>query len=110
MIHFGVCDEARQSDIVFIGTVESVAPPFLDPFSRSTLPATEVNRLLADSTPAAFTKLKDVYLKMFTGMPESSRAVIERAATKTELQRAIEDVGSEGRVAHLRVATSFKQA
>jgi hypothetical protein len=34
MIQFGVSDEARQSDAVFIGTVESVTPAFLDSYAR----------------------------------------------------------------------------
>ncbi len=42
VIHLGVCDEARQSDAVFIGTVESVAPPFLNPFARPSMPTGEI--------------------------------------------------------------------
>src|SRR6185436_5956184 len=109
MIHFGVCDEARQSDTVFIGTVESVAPPFLNPFCRTSLPATEAIRLQSDSSPEAFSKLKQLYLNAFTGMPDHSRAGIERASTPRELQSAVEEIESEGRVARFRVGTSFKQ-
>ncbi len=113
MLHFGVCDEVGQSDTVFIGTAESVAPPFLDPFARAQLmasmPASEIARLQADSSPAALEKLKSVYLRMFAGVPDYSRARIAEAATQPELQAAFEDVQSEGRVARFRVQTFYKR-
>ncbi len=112
MIQFGVCNETRQSDAVFIGTVESVAPPFLDPFARAkamaSLPATETARLQADSSPEAFAKLKEIYLKMFTGLPDYAKAQIVEAKTQKALQVAFEAVQSEGRVARFRVRTRYK--
>src|SRR5665213_1626490 len=85
MIQFGVCDEARQSDAVFIGTVESVAPAFLDPYARAkamaALPAEETVRLQSDSSPEALARLKKIYLDMFTGLPDFSRAQIAEATT-----------------------------
>jgi hypothetical protein len=113
MVQFGVCDEARQSDAVFIGTVESVAPPFLDPFARSkamaSLPAAEIARLQADSSPDAFAKLKDIYLNLFAGLPDYARAQIVDAKTQRALQSAFEAVESEGRVAKFLVRTQFKR-
>jgi hypothetical protein len=113
MIQYGVCDEARQSDAVFIGTVESVAPPFLDPFARSgamaSMPAAETARLQADSSPEAFAKLKKIYLDMFTGLPEYARAQIVEARTQRALQTAFEAVQSEGRVARFHVRTLYKR-
>src|ERR1700733_8190636 len=83
MVQFGVCNETRQSDAVFIGTVESVAPPFLDPFARSkamaSMPAAETARLQADASPEAFAHLKDIYLKMFTGLPDYAKSQIVAA-------------------------------
>src|ERR1700733_8209332 len=112
MIQFGVCNETRQSDAVFIGTVESVAPPFLDPFARSkamaSMPAAETARLQADSSPEAFARLKDIYLNMFTGLPDYAKAQIVAAKTQRALQTAFEAVQSEGRVARFRVRTQFK--
>src|SRR5579871_2295219 len=90
MIRFGVCDETRQSDAVFIGTVESVSPPFLDPFARSkataSLPAAETARLQADASPEALEKLKKIYIDMFAGLPDNVRARITEATTLHELQ------------------------
>ena len=113
MIQFGVCDETRQSDAVFIGTVESVAPPFLDPFARSkamaSLPAAETARLQTDTSPEAVQKLKKIYLDMFTGLPDDVRSRIQDATTQRELQSAFEAVQSEGRVARFRVKTLYKR-
>jgi hypothetical protein len=113
VIQFGVCDETRQSDAVFIGTVESVAPPFLDPFARAaglaSLPAAETARLQADASPSGFAKLKKIYLDMFTGMPDDVLARIESAQTPQDLQEEFEAVQSQGRVARFRVNTLYKQ-
>jgi hypothetical protein len=113
MVRFGVCNETRQSDAVFIGTVESVAPPFLDPFARAkamaSIPTAEAARLQADSSPEALALLKDVYLKMFTGLPDYAKAQIAEAKTQRALQTAFEAVESEGRVARFRVRTQFKR-
>ena len=114
VIQFGVCDEARQSDAVFIGTVESVAPRFLDPFARAkamaSMPsAAETARLQMDPSPTAFEKLKKIYLDMFTGLPDLSRKQLVEAATPEELQTAFEALQSEGRVAHFNVRALYKR-
>jgi len=112
VIQFGVCDEARQSDAVFIGTVESVAPPFLDPFARAKAKAStsvgDIARLQVDPSPEAFEKLKKIYLDMFAGLPDSSRRPLVEAATPGELQTAFEAAESEGRVAHFSVRALYK--
>jgi len=112
MIQFGVCDEARQSDAVFIGTVESVAPAFLDPYARAkavaSLPAEEAARLQTDSSPEALARLKKIYLDMFTGLPDFARTQIAQATNSKELQSAFESAESEGRVARFRVQTNYK--
>lgn len=112
MIRFGVCDEVHQSDTVFIGTVESVAPPFLDPFARAkttaSLPAAEAARLQSDSSPEALEKLKDIYLRMFAGIPDATRSRIVQANTQRDLQSAFEELQSEGRFARFRVRTMYK--
>jgi hypothetical protein len=112
MIQFGVCDETRQSDAVFIGTVESVDPPFLDPYARAnamaSLPAGETARLQSDSSPEAFARLKKIYLDMFAGLPDFARAQISQANTRQDLQNAFESAQSEGRVARFRVKTRYK--
>jgi hypothetical protein len=112
MIQFGVCDEARQSDAVFIGTVESVAPAFLDPYARAkamaSLPVEETARLQSDPSPEALTRLKKIYLDLFTGLPDFARAQIAQATTSKDLQNAFESAQAEGRVARFHVGTNYK--
>lgn len=114
VIQYGACDEARQSNAVFIGTVESIAPPFLDPYARAkamaSLPAAETARLQGDSAPEALEKLKKIYLEMFTGVPDYARSRITDAHTQSDLEKAFEVVQSEGRVARFRVKTMFRRA
>jgi hypothetical protein len=113
VIRFGVCDEVQQSDAVFIGTVESVAPPFMDPYARAkgmvSIPAAEAARLQGDSSPEGLEKLRALYLRMFSGIPETVRSQIVNAQTQHELQTAFEAVQSEGRVARFRVRTLYKR-
>ena len=112
VIQLGVCDEVHQSDAVFVGTVESVAPPFLDPYTRpkvmASLPAGETARLQSDASPEAIEKLKKIYLEMFSGIPDQVRQQIVRASTQHDLQTAFESVQSEGRLARFRVRTLYK--
>ena len=108
--HFGVCDEAKNSDVVFIGTAETVAPRFLDPYARNgaPAPAAEIAALQHDPSPEALEKLKNIYLKMFAGLPARDLSIISISGNQAQLQNAFEDLQSEGRVAHFRVRTMFK--
>ncbi len=110
VLHFGVCDEAKNSDVVFIGTVETVAPRFLDPYARNgaPAPAAEITALQHDPSPEALAKLKTIYLKMFAGFPDRDLSVISISGNQAQLQNAVEDLQSEGRVAHFRVWAVFK--
>jgi hypothetical protein len=112
MIRFGVCDEARQSQAVFIGTVESVAPPLLDPYARGKISASlatpEMIRLQADSSPEALAKLKQIYLDALTGLPDRPRQRISEAHNRVELENAFEEAQAQGRMAHLSVKTLFR--
>src|SRR6185503_13764732 len=112
IIRFGVCDEARQSEAVFIGTVESVAPPLLDPYARAKVSATlatpDAIRLQADSSPEALAKLKQIYLNALTGLPDRPRQRISEARNQVELENAFEEAQAQGRMAHFSVKTLFR--
>jgi hypothetical protein len=110
VLHYGVCDETKNSDVVFIGAAETVAPRFLDPYARNgdPAPAAEITTLQHDPSPEALAKLKGIYLKMFAGLPDRLLSVISISENQAQLQSAVEDVQSEGRVAHFRVREMFK--
>ncbi|HVY94068.1 MAG TPA: carboxypeptidase-like regulatory domain-containing protein [Bryobacteraceae bacterium] len=112
MIHFGVCDEVRQSQAVFIGTVESVSPPLLDPWARAGAMASvsnaEIAQFQGDASPEALANLKKIYLNLLTGLPDRERQRISNAQTQAELQKAFEAAQSEGRMAHFQVKTLYR--
>lgn len=112
MIHFGVCDEARQSQAVFIGTVESVSPPLLDPWARAnamtSVSGREIAQLQGNATPEALANLKKIYLNLLAGLPDRERQRISDAQTQAELEKAFEAAQSEGRMAHFQVKTLYR--
>src|SRR5450432_86708 len=92
-ITFSACAETAQSEVVVIGTVESVEPGFLDhwnPAQRSSLAALneETIRLRADQSPAGVNRLKGTYLKVFPDLPEDYRRQLEAATTTGDLVSA----------------------
>jgi hypothetical protein len=112
MLRFGVCAETTQSEAVFVGTVESVAPPLLDPYARAKAMASVSNqetvRLQGDPSPEAIAKLRKIYLDLLTGIPDSARHQIAEAKTHGDLQKAFEEAQAQGRVAHFRIKTLYR--
>jgi hypothetical protein len=112
IIRFGVCDEARQSQAVFVGTVESVSPPLLDPYTRAAAMASvsseETIRLQGNPSPEALARLKQIYLGLLTGIPDRSRQQISDAGTQGDLEKAFEEAQAQGRVAHIQVKTLYR--
>ncbi|HXA52977.1 MAG TPA: carboxypeptidase-like regulatory domain-containing protein [Candidatus Acidoferrum sp.] len=86
----GACREAATSNVIFIGTVESIAPTFLDTWNESQKSSLELlNREYqsagADHSPAAFARLRDAYLKVFPDLPPEHKRRLERAASPEQL-------------------------
>ena len=109
---YPVCREVAASDLVFIGTVESVEPGFLDPWhwrdASSEIPVAEIDRLRAEDSPAAATRLKAIYLRMLGDMPESVRHELEIATTHKQVEAAFSSIASQGRRARFRVQKLFR--
>ncbi len=108
LVHFGLCDEVKHADAVFIGTVESIAPKYLNPWARADFPAAEIARLQSESTPESLAKLKKLYRQLFEGLPEYSIARIDAAQTAHDLEAVYESLQSAGRYARFRVRTLYK--
>ncbi|HXB73165.1 MAG TPA: carboxypeptidase regulatory-like domain-containing protein [Candidatus Acidoferrales bacterium] len=110
---FSACAEAAQTEVVFIGTVESVEPSFLDhwnPAQRSSLAALneETTRLRADKSPAGVVKLKDTYLKVFPDLPEDYRKQLAAANTTDDLVSAFYWILGHGKRARVKVKTVYR--
>jgi hypothetical protein len=61
LVSYPVCQEVAATDFVFIGTVESVEPRFLDPAQA---PIDEITRLQRDDSASSLARLRQIYLKM----------------------------------------------
>ena len=110
---FPVCREVATSDMVFIGTVESVEPAFLDPWHwrdpLAAVPVEEINRLQRDESPASTARLKAIYLKMLGELPDYARLELEAAVTHKQVEAAFNSITGEGRRARLKVRTVFRE-
>jgi hypothetical protein len=108
---FAVCNEVRQANLVFVGTVESIEPAFLDPWDHDRLkqlPSAEILQLQEEATPASLEKLKAIYLNIYPNMSDYYRRELQAAATHDALRRVFEGLGSEGRQARIRVKQMFR--
>jgi hypothetical protein len=110
---YPVCREVASSDVVFIGTVESVEPAFLDPWHwrdpASSIPVDEIEQLRRDESPAAATRLKAIYLKMLGSLSDDEKHELEVAVTHRQVEAAFNSIASGGRRARLRVQTMFRE-
>jgi hypothetical protein len=107
------CDEAAASNVVFIGTVESIEPQFLSRWNlttASTLRALNAAYLDAQQEPskAHLEKLKELYLKTFPDLPpeEKNRAV--QAKTTKDLTSSFYVSLDRGMRVRFHVKTLFK--
>ena len=110
---FSACAEAAQSEVVIIGTVESVEPAFLDhwnPAQRSSLAALseETARLRADRSPAGVAKLRDTYLKIFPDLPADYRQRLTSARTTDELVSVFYWIIGHGKRARVKARTVYR--
>jgi hypothetical protein len=83
---YSACHETGVSDLVFIGTVESIEPSFLSRWSvnnRSSLQT--LNNVYMEAqqsqSSAALARLKDTYLRTFPDLDADARQELQ--ATKT---------------------------
>jgi hypothetical protein len=112
-ISYPVCNEVVANDVVFIGTVESVEPAFLDPWdpkSLSLLPTAEIMRLRAEATPESLDRLKDIFLKLYPSLTGHYKEQLQSAATHRELETVVNEIESQGKQARVRVRKYFKRA
>jgi len=110
---YPVCREVASSDVVFIGTVESVEPAFLDPWhwrdASSSIPVDEIEQLRRDESPEGAARLKAIYLKMLGEVTDDEKRELEVAVTHRQVEAAFNSISSGGRRARLRVKTMFRE-
>jgi hypothetical protein len=106
------CQEVAASNVVFIGTVETVEPNLLDAWSphanRNWMQAPELVALRKDKSESGVAALKARYLKLLPDIPDSEKARILSAGTQEELQAAITWIQSQGTKVRFQVRTMFQ--
>jgi hypothetical protein len=113
LVSYPVCNEAATSDLVFIGTVESIEPAFLDPWNparMTLLPTAEIMRLREEGSAGSLARLKEIYSQLYPNMPDYYKTRLRAAQTHPELESAIREMGAEGIQARIRVKKYFKRA
>jgi hypothetical protein len=112
-LSLSACNEAAKSDVIFIGTVEAIAPSFLDSWNASQRAALaalneEYARVQNDRSPSSFAKLRDAYLKVFPDLPEEHRKRLSAATSSEQLADLFYWILDHGKRVRLRVKTVFR--
>ena len=111
---FTPCAETAAADLVFVGTVESVAPRFLDAWNTSQPDLLRTLNVQADAarqeqSDANITQLRDTYLKIFPDLPPESRSRLTAAKSHDQLVKAFYFIVNQGRLIHLKVRDKFRE-
>jgi hypothetical protein len=108
---YPVCNEVSQTNFIFIGTVESIEPAFLDPWNAgrlSLVPVDEIMRLREEGSASSLARLKSIYLNLYPTLPDYYRKELESAKTHDELRKVFDSISGEGRQARIRVRRVFR--
>ena len=87
---FAACKEVRLSDLVFIGTVESIEPIFLSRWygtNQSAIRSLNDAFIRAQEHPSAdsLRQVKDTYLATFPGLDEREKRQVKAADTVQQM-------------------------
>ena len=85
-----VCNAVAYSNVVFIGTVESISPIFLSDWNLSRRPELQQlnqanERYLADRSPQNLARLKDVFGQTFPDLQDDQRDRLDKADSQKSL-------------------------
>lgn len=110
---YSACNETAASDLVFIGTVESITPVFLNRWGEAESPVLSLNDayLNAQDHPsaAAFARLKAGYLRAFPDLTAHEKQQVETAKTMDELTSSFYSALNAGAKVRFKVKTLFRR-
>ena len=112
-VTFSSCGEAAASNIVFIGTVESIEPQFLNRWNLSTSAALRsLNEayLNAQQNPSksALEHLKEIYLKTFPSLPKDKKDQTATAKSAMDVTSSFYTTLNRGMRVRFQIKTLFK--
>lgn len=100
------CRETATSEVIFIGTVESIEPNFLDQWNPSQ--AAFMALINREFEQSAFPELRDAYLKIFPDLPADYKKRLFSATTKQDLSKLFYRIIDHGKRVRLRVKTLYR--
>jgi hypothetical protein len=108
-----VCPQVAASDIVFIGTVDSIAPHFLDYWNPAqqqslTLLNAETARAQADRSASTLAAARNAYAAIFPDLPEDSKKLLEAAKSREDLVKVFYRILGSGRRVRFTVKTAYR--
>jgi hypothetical protein len=113
VVSWSACQDAAASNVVFVGTVETVEPELLDRWGpsagRNWTQDREIADLRKNKSESGLRLLKERYLKLLFDLPEGEKARIQSARTQEELQTVMTWLLSQGTKVRFRVRTLFHQ-
>lgn len=111
---FGACKEVRLSDLVFVGTVESIQPLFLSRWygtNQSALQSLNTAFLRAQEHPSvdSLRELKDLYLATFPQLDERQKKLVETSDSLRQMTSFFDSSLDRGMRVHFKVKSIYKQ-
>jgi hypothetical protein len=113
MLALSTCNEVGASDLVFIGTVASIEPMFLNRWnlaSPASLRSLNNAYTIAREQPsaAALARLRDAYLKTFPDIPADEKNQVQAAKTPSDFASLFYSSLGRGMRVRFQVKTLFK--
>lgn len=110
---FASCHEVGASDLVFIGTVQSIEPIFMSRWymtNQSSMRSLDDAYSDAQQRPsaAALARLKDTYLNIFPGLAPDEKRRLQAADTVHDVASLFYSAMDRGMRVRLKVRTLFK--
>jgi Carboxypeptidase regulatory-like domain len=111
---FGACKEARLSDLVFVGTVDSIQPIFLSRWygtNQSAMQALNTAFIRAQEHPSAdsLREVKDLYLATFPQLDERQKKLVEAADSLRQMTSFFDSSLDRGMRVHFQAKAVYKQ-
>ena len=106
-----VCHETASSDVVFIGTVESVEPAFLDPWSVAHRPSLAMLNRQSESLQdesSGVAQMRQSMAEVFSDVSANHRQQLAGAKAPGDLVSMFYSILTEGRKAHFKVKSAFR--
>jgi len=104
---FGACKEVRLSDLVLIGTVESIQPIFLSRWygaNQSAMQSLNTAFIRAQEHPSAdsLREVKDLYLAAFPQLDERQKKLVETADSLRQMTSFLDSSLNRGMRVHFQ--------